>query len=194
MKIKCLLTLVALSLAICVPAQAQDDEIRHEVSVSYGLAPNSGWLGLINDALNVATGDAANTRNTVGPIGLEYIYRINPRIGVGLVGTFYTNKKDTHAGSETGTCTRSFFTAMPAVKFNWLRRANWGLYSKAAIGATFNHDKYNGYKDGDTDNSVTFNFQASLIGIEGGGTHVRAFAEAGMGEQGVLLGGVRFRF
>ena len=38
-----------------------------------------------------------------------------------------------------------------------------------------------------------FNFQASLLGAEFGGG-VRGFVEAGVGEQGFVIGGVRFRF
>jgi hypothetical protein len=38
-----------------------------------------------------------------------------------------------------------------------------------------------------------FNWQLSLLGLEFGSS-IRAFAEVGMGEQGIVLGGVRVRF
>ena len=87
----------------------------------------------------------------------------------------------------------------PAVKFNWLRRNNWGLYSKVGVGYTRAEFKTTGEdsngtytKDSSGDNF--FNFQASLVGVEAGNRSVRGFAELGFGEQGVIHGGIRFRF
>jgi hypothetical protein len=90
---------------------------------------------------------------------------------------------------------------MPSVKFNWLRKNSWGLYSKVAVGASvarFSDQDYNenGKLTGEKNitNDVFFNFQASLIGIEAGNQQVRGFAEVGVGEQGIFLGGVRYKF
>ncbi len=195
MRIKCFLTLIAISFTLCIPAQAQEEiETRHEISISYGWAANSDWLGLFDEGLDFIGGTRIS-RNQVGPIGLEYYYNISPKIGVGGIGIFCANKQDMLFTAELqGVRHRYYFSLMPSVKFNWLRRAKWGLYSKIGIGATWLHNNYTGPFEDDDFDSVILNFQASLIGIEGGGTHVRAFAEAGMGEQGVLLGGVRFRF
>ena len=90
---------------------------------------------------------------------------------------------------------------MPSVKFNWLRKDKWGMYSKVALGATltsFSTQDYNesgkltGEKE--TSNDVFFNFQASLLGVEVGGAQVRGFFELGLGEQGIALAGVRYKF
>ena len=87
---------------------------------------------------------------------------------------------------------------MPSVKFNWLRRHNWGLYSKLAAGATLRHSSLKEKESVDakktTKNQAFFNFQVSAIGFEAGSENVRGFAELGIGEQGVGLAGVRFRF
>ena len=45
-----------------------------------------------------------------------------------------------------------------------------------------------------TANDIVFNFQATAIGVEAGSSHVRAFTELGIGEQGIALAGVRFKF
>ena len=47
-------------------------------------------------------------------------------------------------------------------------------------------------KKGD-DGKVTVNWQASLIGVEFGGAF-RGFVEVGTGEQGIILGGLRYKF
>lgn len=76
---------------------------------------------------------------------------------------------------------------------------DFGLYSKAAIGATFVNAKVNKTNDGknesNTENKTYFAYQASFIGVEGGIPNLRAFVEGGFGEQGVIaLGGVRVKF
>ena len=90
---------------------------------------------------------------------------------------------------------------MPSVKFNWLRKNKWGLYSKVALGATLAHYSEQNFDDSGrrvddkgSSNDVFFNFHASLIGVEAGGRNVRGFAELAIGEQGILLGGVRYKF
>lgn len=88
-----------------------------------------------------------------------------------------------------------FRNVLPAVKFNWLRKKNFGLYSKVALGATY-RSRENKY-DNDpniSDNHFVFNFQLTGIGIEAGAKNVWAFAEFGMGEQGLALAGVRLKF
>ena len=43
------------------------------------------------------------------------------------------------------------------------------------------------------DASTTFNFQATFVGVEVGGA-LRGFAELGVGEQGIILAGIRYKF
>ena len=90
---------------------------------------------------------------------------------------------------------------MPSVKFNWLRKKHWGLYSKVAIGVTYAHIVNKDYdelgknvEDKMTVNDILFNFQATAIGVEAGSSHVRGFTELGLGEQGIALAGVRYKF
>jgi hypothetical protein len=83
---------------------------------------------------------------------------------------------------------------MPSVKFNWLRKNHFGMYSGVSAGIMIHSatQKVNGNKD--TDSSVNFMFQLTGIGAEVGGEHVRGFAEFGVGEKGILCAGVRFKF
>lgn len=203
MKIKFLLAALAVCAFVSIPAQAQDEmETRHEVAISYGAVPNSVWIDVYSDIIPAIFGEKREGKNYVGPIGLEYYYHTSPLIGVGAVAVFATNKQDCFYNDiQTSAITRSFFSFMPSAKFNWLRKKNWGLYSKVAAGVTYaklNDEDYddNGKKTGNTADSkdLLFNFQASLIGVEAGSAHVRAFAEFGVGEQGIILGGVRYKF
>ena len=201
MKFKSLLAVLAISALMCVPAQAQD-ETRHEVSVSYGVVPNSIWLDVLTDVIPAAFGVEYDTKSYVGPIGVEYFYHTSPLVGVGAIGVFATNNQDGFYKELLDSHrVRSYITFMPAVKFNWLRKDKWGLYSKLALGGTYAHFSEQGYDENgkklgeeETTNDYIFNFQASLIGVEAGNNHVRGFAEFGVGEQGVALAGVRFKF
>lgn len=203
MKIRCLLAVLAISSLFCVQAQAQEEvEPRHEISISYGAVPNSIWIDIFSDVFPAIFGEKHEKEHYVGPIGLEYYYHTSPLIGVGAVAVFATNNQDARVKEELRSHQiKSYYTLMPAVKFNWLRKTNWGMYSKVAIGASLANSSKEDYNESgkltgnkETSNDVFFNFHASLLGVEAGNQHVRGFAELGIGEQGIILGGVRYRF
>ena len=203
MKIKVLLAALAISAFMCVPAQAQDEmETRHEIAVSYGAVPNSVWIDILTDVVPAIFGESHENNHYIGPIGLEYYYHTSPLIGVGVVGVFATNNEDAFRKEKmTAHINKSYTTLMPSVKFNWLRKEKWGMYSKIALGATLAHSSNQEYNESgklagekETNNDVFFNFQASLLGVEVGNQNVRGFAELGVGEQGLALAGVRFKF
>lgn len=195
---------LVISALVCVPAQAQDSEeaMRHEISVSYGVVPNSVWIDIFTDIVPGMFGETHEKERYIGPIGLEYYYHTSPLVGVGAIAVLATNNQDARLKEVLNNHQiKSYYTLMPAVKFNWLRKANWGMYSKAAIGATLaTHSKQDYNESGkltgkkETTNDVYFNFQASLLGVEVGNHQVRGFAELGIGEQGIFLSGVRCRF
>ena len=71
-----------------------------------------------------------------------------------------------------------------------------GTWSNSEILDVFEEEKYdsnNGSNDYD-DSAVHFNWHVSLIGIEAGSLAIRGFAELGIGEQGILQAGVRYKF
>lgn len=201
MKIKFLLVILAVSSLLCVPARAQE-ETRHEIGISYGTVPNSVWIDVLSDVVPAIFGYKYNNNHYVGPIGLEYYYHTSPLVGVGAVAVLATNSEDGFSKDilKSHRC-KTYSTLMPSAKFNWLRKEKWGMYSKVAIGATLAHFSEQDYDDNgkrvgekDNTNDVLFNFQVSAIGVEAGSRNVRGFAELGVGEQGVILGGVRFKF
>lgn len=194
MKIKTFILILALAAPICnINAQ----EPKHEISVSYGVLPNSLWLDGVQTFFEALFGQKKDTRNYVGPIGLEYHYRVSPLIGVGAVAVYSHHEEDLLKDDAViRSRNKNYYTIMPSVKFNWLRRNHWGLYSKVAIGASLFNQKMKEAETGQKtdENKVNFNFQASAIGIEAGSGTIHGFFEAGLGEQGVFLGGVRAKF
>lgn len=182
----------------------KDIKTKNEISVSYGALSNSDWIEAFGEVVTVMFGGKTKQSSAVGPISAEYFYRVSPVVAVGAVGVAASFKEDMlgevprsgEAEVKTGDYTRSYFTLMPAAKFNWLRKEHFGMYSKVAAGVSFVNTKLHQYVEGaahEQDKNWMFNWQASLIGIEAGG-QLRGFAEFGMGEQGAILVGIRYNF
>ena len=191
---------VALMIAMSVNAQSGYEDTKHEVGISYGALSNTTWMS-IGEAIGTTLTLGAvryDDGKFTGPIAVEYFYHLNPVIGLGAVGAFANETKDILIGNEMyGEAKNTFITVMPAAKFNWLRKKNFGLYSKVAAGLTFaskKEDYSKGSAENRSESEVGFNFQVSALGIEAGSETVRGFVELGVGEQGVALAGLRVKF
>ena len=172
---------------------AQD--FKHEVGVFYGFESASNVFSLVTSAISAAAGDQSSFW---GPVGVEYYYNISPVVGIGAVAA-YAGCKAEDDKTHKEDLTESFITVMPSVKFNWLRKKHFGMYSALSAGAMFASVKCNdNAKAADPnakDETVTvFMFQATALGAEFGGEQFRGFVEAGVGEKGVLCAGLRYKF
>ena len=188
---------VALMTAMCTQAQ-NNDFSRHEVAISYGTCSNSQWIDVLEKVTVVGftfgTTQYENERY-FGTLSAEYFYHTNAWLGLGGILAYGQNKQDVYnelSGTKKseGELSQSYFTLMPAVKFDWLRTNHFGMYSKFAVGATLRTEKW-GDKD---DSAIHINWQASLLGMEAGSQNIRAFVELGCGEQGIALAGLRYKF
>lgn len=192
----CLLTVAG------AQAQRYDYEHMHEVAVSYGYLSNSNWIDGMSNFAGGLLGERIDNDSFFGPLSLEYMYHVKSWLGVGAIASFGRLKQDIFRGSESdrrheGEAANSYFTLLPAVKFDWLRLRYFGLYSKVGLGATYRKEKVTyddpGYNNRDN-SEFHFNWQVSGIGIEAGSPVIRAFTELGFGEQGMALAGVRVKF
>lgn len=176
--------------------QTNDVICRHEVAVSYGVGPSSVWVHFFGDIIDAIAGSDYDDSTFLGPLSAEYFFHPRPSIGVGGVFTFNSRHNDRmNNGTKVGERDRTYFTIMPALKFDYVRTKNFGMYLKLAIGCTFGSDKETcDGKPDSNDHSSFFNFQLSLLGLEAGSRNVRGFAELGVGEQGMLQAGLRYRF
>ena len=199
---KLLLTLtVVCTLSPNVEAQQYQYQTKHQFAVSYGVIPNSAWISAIEDVETIVSSVGLvgyDNDKDLGAISVEYLYQASDLVAVGATGVYAHTTKDIIFEldkSKGGTATSDFITIMPVVKFDWLRRESVGLYSKFSAGVSVikENQEWRGADDY-KHTSACFNFQASLIGVEAGNTNIRAFAELGVGEQGMAVVGVRFRF
>ncbi len=193
------LVLFALMAMVCV--QAQDENPRHEIGVSYGLG-----VSLIGDGIGNAVGagifDALTgyewtNKKNFGTLGVEYFYHLAdaPRTAIGGIFTYARYGEDVEKGGvKEGERTRSYMTLMPSVKYYYVNGKNFGLYSKVAAGVMMMRAKSESNGKSDTNSDFRFMCQASLLGLEAGSQNFRCFFELGAGEQGIILAGLKYKF
>ena len=191
--------LFALMAMVCV--QAQDENPRHEIGVSYGLG-----VSLIGDGIGNAVGagifDALTgyewtNKKNFGTLGVEYFYHLAdaPRTAIGGIFTYARYGEDVEKGGvKEGERTRSYMTLMPSVKYYYVDGKNFGLYSKVAAGVMMMRAKSESNGKSDTNSDFRFMCQASLLGLEAGSQNFRCFFELGAGEQGIILAGLKYKF
>ena len=189
---------VAMMTAMNVNAQNGYDETKHEVAITYGIDSNSQIIDAFESIGGALVGARFENDKYFGAISAEYFYHAKNWLGVGGIFAYGQCEQDVYLlGSKDGVSKNTYLTLMPAVKFDWLRKKHFGMYSKLAVGATLRNEKYTSdiapSKD-DSDSEVHLNWQASLLGIEAGSPTFRGFIELGTGEQGIALIGLRYKF
>jgi hypothetical protein len=201
---KKVLMMVVVAMMTAMSVNAQSNEPRHEIGLSYGLGASAvlDRLGnaIGNGIFDSLSGVETKDQDDLGTAAIEYFYHLNnPRLAIGGIvaiahyGEDIVKKKDNSV--KVGERARDYFTVMPAVKYDWIHKPHFALYSKAAAGIMYYECKDKDlelkkeYKDHDT----FFMYQLSFIGAEFG-AKVRGFVEGGMGEQGFILGGIKFKF
>lgn len=175
-------------------AQAQSDDIKHEIGVSYG-GPATTYWARIGTAIGAAIfGATYENSSYFGSLSAEYFYHLNPTVSVGGILCYSQDNDKINYSGSVGDRTTRYYTVMPAVKLDYLRREHFGMYVKAAAGYTLQRvsETYKG-QDESTSKGI-FNAQVSLLGMEAGSQHVRGFFELGFGEQGIVLAGLRYKF
>ena len=179
-------------------AQKGYEDIRHEVAVGIGVYSNSQWIDDLETVTTTFNHVTFDNESYKGPLSVEYFYHMKSWLGVGGIFAYGRHTQDVYYGQlKLGEAKDSYFTLMPAVKFDWLRKSHFGLYSKLAVGATLRSETIETVSQSMTDateSAVHFNWQASLLGFEAGSMQLRGFAELGVGEQGVIVAGVRYKF
>ncbi|MBQ7495598.1 MAG: hypothetical protein IJT75_07640 [Bacteroidaceae bacterium] len=188
---------LVLTMAFCgtsMSAQAQNDDIKHEIGISYG-GPATTYWARIGTAIGTALyGAKYENTSYFGSLSAEYFYHPEPSVGIGGILCYSQDNDDINYAGSIGDRTTRYFTVMPAIKWEYLRRDYFGMYLKAAAGYTLQriNETYKGQDESTTDG--IFNVQFSLLGMEAGSQHIRAFIELGFGEQGIALAGLRYKF
>ena len=196
--------MLAAALAICslgsAQAQQADSDYKNEIGISYGFMSNFSWLGPYTDRGDAFKDVDFDNKTFIGPLAVEYFHRVKPTVAIGGIFSAGMKKEDVYLigkeAGKNGKSTNNYLTLMPAVKFEWMQKKHFNLYTKLAAGASFGMEKFT-YDDSryreHSSHTFYFNFQASLLGIETKGEKTRAFLELGMGAPGMAPAGARFR-
>ncbi len=180
---------------------AQNSELKNEIGISYGVGVSTIGDGLADGiGLGFAglLGSKSENESRFGTLGVEYLHHAgnDPKFSFGGIATFASFSDDlTQDGKKTAERSRYYISLMPAIKYNWVNKEYFAFYSKAAIGGTLALSKTKTTSDNKSEstNRMYFAYQLSLVGIEFG-SKFRGFIELGVGEQGIALAGLKYKF
>lgn len=149
---------------------------------------------------------------SVGAVSTEYLRYVHPNVALG--GSITYEAYDLSFGVKNGTDEEGhdtytkgasqfyhFVSIMPTFKFPWFTFSHVGMYSKVAGGICLrfvpgsNSSGEGGEEDsGEKTSPLSWALQLTPVGVEFGGDTARGFVETGVGMQGMLILGARFRF
>lgn len=176
--------MIAAMLVASLSMNAQDDDLKNEIGVYYGFGAASDIVSTITTTISKSF-SSSDQSGFWGPVGVEYYYHVTPGVAVGGMASI--------AGCKWGKdseCKTKYYTVMPAVKFNWLRKDHFGMYSGLAAGVMVVSDSDNK----DSESKAIFMGNVTALGAEFGGQKLRGFTELGFGERGMLTLGLRYKF
>ena len=200
---KKLMMMVAVALMTAVSANAQSELPKNEIGISYGLGVSAIGDGIGNGIgtglFDSMTGRKWTNEKNFGTMAIEYYRHLDqaPKLAVGGILTYARMGEDVeYKGTKEGERTRTWMSLMPSVKYYWSQTKNFGFYSKLGAGVMMLHSKNEDLIDhkSSTDSKFYFMWQASLVGIEAGSQNLRGFVELGVGEQGIVLAGLKYKF
>ena len=185
--------MIATVLVAALTASAQNDDLKNEIGVYYGIGSASNLFSLFSEVFTLST----EQDSFWGPIGVEYYHHVTPVVAVGcmasIAGCSWKSGSITNSTDPTNWSSK-YITVMPSVKFNWFRRDHFGLYSSLSAGAMFMSNNISDNAKKESASTAWFMWQVTPIGTEFGGQAFRGFVEAGIGEKGVLCAGLRYKF
>ena len=198
---KKMMMMVAVALMTAMSVNAQSENLKNELSLSYGLGSTSQMGSGLGEGLSLIFSDTEyNDGSILGPVSVEYFRHLNnPKLAVGGFVSYSKWDSDIQKKSgnheKVGERNRNYIAVMPAIKYYWVNNNSFGLYSKAAVGAAFlnSTEKDLATNTSKDESSTHFMYQLSFIGAEFG-KQFRGFAEVGFGEQGFIQAGIRYKF
>ena len=185
--------IVLSALVLLLAASAFAQPIRNnEIAVSYGFSTANVTSGIVNltaiifnSLVDQPTTSEDLPLKSTGSFSVEYFHRLSDLVSIGGAVTYYHATSTLSSDTPGQAAVKNVFGILPAVKLHWYQREWFSAYSKFGAGVQFGQI--------DSEKKARFSAQASLLGLEVGRT-IRFFSEAGAGQQGILLAGLRVRF
>lgn len=138
----------------------------------------------------------ADAEYYTGVYSLNYSYRFNRTVSFGAVlscAGVTQRYRSIADDSQAGGYNRHFVSVMPLLRLYWLNSRYVCLYSSVGLGVTVerNVEKFGNRRW--VHSGILFAGQLSPLGITVG-KRLYGFAELGVGTQGVIIGGIGYRF
>lgn len=169
-------------------------QYRHHVSLAYGIVSVYDVDPMLGGLFPELEASGLDEGVSMGAVTLGYTYQLSEQLSVGGMFSYAGSLGVIHYIPNSLRVSQNFFSIMPQVKYNWLERGSWRLYSRASAGVVVAHVNYqDGAELNEQQTAVSFAFQVSPIGFEFGRT-LAGFVEAGFGATGVLSVGIRKSF
>lgn len=189
-----LLALTSMFVACTASAKEKDPNVYSKVQVSAGVGKCSisEFGEAFGDGFRSAfRGEKACTDYTP-TINVQNTYSFSKHFSLGVT---VSGQKGTLTTEDHGIERERFhFSVLPTMRLNWVNRPHFGLYSGLGVGIKWRLDDYAKDEYGKDEWSHRIAFQLTGIGAELGFRYFHVFAEAGLGEQGLIQAGVRTRF
>lgn len=211
MDITKLLSIISL-MFLFVSCKNIEDVHRNEYSASIGAG---GAIVLSNSGL----GETDKSSNCYGSgtivISGSYEHHLTNWLYVGMSASYYQQRYEVWEGDkwdfecghgymfelhrQLGNHDIYYLSFLPTMKFNWLRKKYFTMYSRLSAGCTYRHENMrmlegvDSFLKDQTLGKTSFMYQISPLGLEVGSPHFRLFAELGWGATAVQSG-LRIRY
>ena len=184
---KFLIVVLAIMLHTIVAAQ----DYSREYNVSYGAyAASTIYHAFVYETFTDSDPDRSVGNDwALGPLSFEYYRRVSRLWSLGAIGVNSNLFYDVFYNREKRYGVQSVhLTGLAAAKLHWLNKDHFTMYSKAAVGISFNSVRPYDMP------FVLPNFQLSLLGMEYlFSSRHGIFVEFGAGEQGIFHGGISYK-
>lgn len=188
--------MVALCISLCNGLKAQEKGTS-EIKASIGFATSTDLVNLISKPVTAAAslGTITYENGEYSPtFGLTYSYAPKKNWTLFADGFFQTQKEDLMVSKKyDGTVKTSYYTIGIGSNYRYLSKGLVQLYSGLAVAYTFENEKYTTSTQIEKQNSSSFNFQATALGIRLG-RELALSAELGFGYRGIANMGVSYSF
>lgn len=197
------------TVSISVSGQNIYADSKHEVGISSGFPSTSHIADLVRVINDVGRDDGVMyDASNLHSFTLEYFYRVKEWLGVGGMLIYGTGNpvateiadgtpiSEIKNGAKIAEMKNHYVSLMPTVKFDWIRRQYFGMYSKVGLGFTSRHEQtlYSHYtRSNEQASFLHLNGHLTLVGMDFGSPHFRGFFDLGFGEQGIILLGLRYK-
>lgn len=187
--------IISLCFMLAVSLSMAAQTARHQIEVGVGGPFNPGIAPSVSELINglkYTYDQPSVSESHVLNINVAYSYRVWNRLYAGVElgispGTKIIREAYDDSSVTTNAVKHTCIIAMPRLKYQWLENQYLSLYSNVAAGV---------YADFERDAAVPlcFAWQVVPIGVSIGGSHLRFFAEVGVGNCCIARAGIQTLF